>query len=164
MNHLGHSALIASIIRCDNNNVRYEKYCPAGVVVYYKHAKGGNKMTIKNKMVTREQYDKVEGSLANKHAAWEWATDKLGDVREELATAEAQITELTGKLDTAESDFFLVSQNSSTLSAMLRSKLDVAREELAGSEKIAKVAWIVVAVLAVLSALQSVAIFWMLLS
>ena len=47
---------------------------------------------------------------------------------------------------------------------MLRSKLDVAREELAGSEKIAKVAWIVVAVLAVLSALQSVAIFWMLLS
>ena len=121
-------------------------------------------MTIKNKMVTREQYDKVESVLANKHAAWEWATDKLDDVREELATAEAQITELTGKLDTAESDFFLVSQNSSTLSAMLRSKLDVAREELAGSEKIAKVAWIVVAVLAVLSALQSVAIFWMLLS
>ena len=75
-------------------------------------------MTIKNKMVTREQYDKVESSLANKHAAWKWATDKLDD----------------------------------------------ARDDLRASEKISKVAWIVVSVLAVLSALQSVAIFWMLLS
>ena len=72
-------------------------------------------MTIKNKMVTREQYD---AALANKHAAWKWATDKLDDARDDLRVA----------------------------------------------EKMAKVAWIVVAVLAVLSALQSVAIFWMLLS
>jgi type IV secretory pathway component VirB8 len=84
-------------------------------VLYYKHAKGGNKMTIKNKMVTREQHD---AALANKHAAWKWATDKLDDVREELED----------------------------------------------SKKIIKVAWTVVAVLATLSALQSIAIASLLLS
>jgi type IV secretory pathway component VirB8 len=73
---------------------------------------------IKNKMVTREQYDKVESSLANKQTAWKWATDKLDD----------------------------------------------AQDDLRASEKMTKVAWIVVAVLATLSALQSIAIFWMLLS
>jgi type IV secretory pathway component VirB8 len=72
-------------------------------------------MTIKNTMVTREQYD---AALANKHAAWKWATDKLDDVREELED----------------------------------------------SKKITKVAWIVVAVLATLSALQSIAIASLLLS
>ena len=72
-------------------------------------------MTIKNKMVTREQYD---AALANKHAAWKWATDKLDDVREELED----------------------------------------------SKKIIKVAWTVVAVLATLSALQSIAIASLLLS
>jgi hypothetical protein len=84
-------------------------------VLYYKHAKGGNKMTIKNTMVTREQYD---AALANKHAAWKGATDKLDDVREELED----------------------------------------------SKKIIKVAWTVVAVLATLSALQSIAIASLLLS
>jgi type IV secretory pathway component VirB8 len=72
-------------------------------------------MTIKNKMVTREQHD---AALANKHAAWKWATDKLDDVREELED----------------------------------------------SKKIIKVAWTVVAVLATLSALQSIAIASLLLS
>ena len=43
-------------------------------------------------------------------------------------------------------------------------KLDDARDDLRVSEKMAKVAWIVVAVLAVLSALQSAAIIGMLLS
>jgi hypothetical protein len=72
-------------------------------------------MTIKNTMVTREQYD---AALANKHAAWKGATDKLDDVREELED----------------------------------------------SKKIIKVAWTVVAVLATLSALQSIAIASLLLS
>jgi len=72
---------------------------------------------IKSSTVTREQYDKVESSLANKHAAWKWATDKLDDVREELED----------------------------------------------SKKITKVAWIVVVVLATLSALQSIAIASLLL-
>ena len=121
-------------------------------------------MTIKNKMVTREQYDKVESSLANKHAAWKWATDQLDLRTSELAAAEMQVVELTGKLDAAELDFALVSQTSSTLSAMFRGKLDVAHEELQGSKKITNVAWTVVAVLAVLSSLQSGAIFLMLLS
>ena len=114
-------------------------------------------MTIKNKMVTREQYDKVESSLANKHAAWKWATDQLDLRTSELAAAEMQVVELTGKLDTAELDFALVSQID------LRTS-ELAAAEMQGSKKITNVAWAVVAVLAILSALQSIVIFRMLLS
>ena len=89
-------------------------------MLYYKHAKGGYKMTIKNKMVTREQYDKLQS-----------------------------------KLTTAEGDYDLVRRHGIEYANWSRARMKDMQPK-----RVAKVAWILVTVLAVLSSAQSITLFF----